>query len=218
MTDTPVPPQGRRPNRSAVLLLGLRLVGPYLIYTILNARLHNDLESLAIGAAIPIVVGAVISVKQRRIDWALALSALSLLTSLGIAAVIGHGSTIVKLRGSVAPAVMGIVFLVLAVGPASLRQRALKALMDLGARRAAESGRLAPPPIAPERRAVVAAHIRQLLGLWGVGLVVVSAVHVTIVLTVSTSEFFVASRAASLGIIGLLILVTRVLRTRWTAT
>lgn len=207
---------GRR--RNLLFLVGLRLFGPYLLYTLVNARLHNDLVALAVGAAIPLVFFSVLSIKHRRVDAALALSALSLLASLAIAAVIGHGSTVIKLRGAVAPAIFGLALLALGAGPARLRSRAVRALLDLGARRAEwRGGEAVALAVEPERRAVVAAHLRILMIMWGLGLVIVSATHVTIVLTVATSDYLVASHAASLGLVAVLLLATRALRAQWAA-
>lgn len=212
--DTRVTATGTR-RKSVIIVLGLRLVGPYIIYTVLNARLHNELLALGIGAAVPLVAGVATAFKRHRIDPALALSAISLLASLGIAAVIGHGSTIIKLRGAVAPALLGITFLVLAAGPVSLRRPALRALVDMGAKRAARGGRPFPEAVVPERRAAVAAHLRLLMALWGVGLAAIATVHVVIVFSVPTSDYLVASRITSLGLVAVLILCTRILRIHW---
>ena len=207
---------GRR--RNPVLLVGLRLFGPYLLYTLLNARLHNELMALAVGAAIPLAFFSVLSIKHRRVDAPLALSALSLLVALAIAALIGHGSTVIKLRGAVAPAVFGLALLALGAGPARLRSRAVGALLGPGARRAeGQGGEALVRAVEPERRAVVAAHLRILMIMWGLGLVILSAAHVTIVLTVATSDYLVASHVASLGLVTVLILATRARRAQWAA-
>lgn len=198
-------------RRKLILGLGLRLIGPYLLYSVLRSRLHDELEALAIAAAIPLAIGAVIALRRRRIDWALVLSALSLLLSLGIAATIGHGTKVVELRGAVAPTVLGALLLVLALGSAPLRRRVLLAIRDkarpgrvAGNSAAADPGLAAPhlPPAAVRR-------LRMLLSLWGVGLLVVAAAHVVIVFTASTSAFLVESRASILGLLGILIVVTR---------
>lgn len=122
---------------------------------------------------------------------------------------IGHGGKVVKLRGAVAPTVLGSVLLGLALVSAPLRRRVLLAIRDRAGPRPvtgiSATAVLAEPRLTP----AAVRRLRTLLGLWGVGLLVVAAAHVVIVFSASTSAFLVESRVSTLGLIGVLIVITR---------
>jgi hypothetical protein len=81
------------------------------------------LVALAIASAVPLMTGIIRSLRMRRLDWAAAISFASLAVSIGIAQLLGLGETAVKLRGAIAPAVLGITLLVIATLPDSALPR-----------------------------------------------------------------------------------------------
>jgi hypothetical protein len=228
---TPVTSAGTGRSHSAEVALGVRLLGPYLLYALLGSRIHNDLVALAVAAAVPLVIGIITSLRARRLDWAAALSFASLAASIGIARLFGLGTTAVKLRGAVDPAVLGIILLVVAALPRRRLIALARAAAGYARARRAARGRAprpAPPPGSapspgpapsaeptPSPGARRVRNLRILAVLWGGGLLIDAAAHVLIVFAVSTSAYLVVSKLVRWAIVLVLIATSRALRRRW---
>lgn len=218
--DRPAVSFGTIRSGPALLLLAARLLGPLLLYTLIGTRLHNDLAALVVAAAVPLVVGAAMSIRYRRLDWASAVALVSLGLSLAVAALFGLGATAVKMRPAVAPVIMGLVLLTLA-GLPSPRLAAVVGSAGFSRRlrrpggAATASGGPGQPPSAPSPARI--RRLRVLAALWAGGLLMEAAAHVVIVLELSTTTFLLASRAIRWGTLLGLIVLSRALVRRWSA-
>jgi hypothetical protein len=168
---------------------------PVLLYAILRKVVHSDAGALAIAGAIPAAWVIVGLIWRRQVEWIALIVVVGLLLAGGISLLSGGSSLPLKLRTAGFTSVLGLACVVsCAVGrPLPILILRLRSRRDEQQARAlvwvtSDPGR---------RRAVVVVTV-----LIGVALLANAAVETGLALSVSTTQFLIASRVSRASIYG----------------
>jgi hypothetical protein len=175
-------------RRQLVKSVILNLIAPVVVYLLIRPHVPNDTVALALVGAIPVVVTAVVFLRRRRIEPIAMLATIGFVIAVGISLLWGGGSLPLKLHEAVITGACGLACLVSVLIGKPLH------LMLVG-RLLGQAG--APPDDQVQRRSSVMTLI------FGCTLVLHTAVHTAVALTLSTSAFLVVSRISTVVIYGL---------------
>jgi intracellular septation protein A len=190
-----------RKNASAILTEGLvNVVLPFVVYSYLKPKL-GDVNALLASMVPPLAWSAIEFVRKRRID------AVSVFIVIGIAlsllAFVGGGSVrFLQLRENLVTGLIGVVFLLsAAIGKPLIYQLARAGMQRKSAAEAASFERLSDNVYFRRSMSVMTL-------VWGIGLIVQTAVACVLVFMMSIKAYLVVSPILGYGTMGALALWT----------
>jgi hypothetical protein len=169
----------------AVLTIVLNIVVPFVVYALVRPRVGSDATALAIGASIPVAVTAVGFVARRRLDPVGVAAILSAAVAFIVLLLTGDNPLALKLQDALVTGPLGAVCLV------SVLVR--RPLLEYVRRLIAARGHRGPSAL---RGAALQHAMSVLTALIGGTLFAHAVLMVVLALTMSTTTFLGAGRAA----------------------
>jgi len=176
--------------------LSANFLAPYVVYQLLDAR-YGDVDALIASAMPPLLWSVFELVKTRRLDAISVIVVTSILFTVGATAM-GGSARLIQIRDALVTGVIGVIFLV----SLSLKRPMIFYLARATMARNTEEG--AAEFEAMWQRPGVPKVFRVLTAVWGVGLVVQTAVMCWLAWIWPISRYLLLSPFIGYGIFGLL--------------
>jgi hypothetical protein len=176
--------------------LGANFLAPYVVYQLLDAR-YGDVDALIASAMPPLLWSLYELIKTRRLDAISVIVVTSILFTVGATAM-GGSARLIQIRDAMVTGVIGVIFILsLALKRPMIFYLARATMARNTAEGAAEFETMWLRPGVPKT-------FRVLTAVWGVGLVVQTAVMCWLAWIWPISRYLLLSPFIGYGIFGLL--------------